>query len=219
MTRVKICGLTNLEDALVAAGAGADYLGFILWPNSKRAADPAAVPGIVRQLRQRPGCPLLVGVFVNSSAEEIASTLAEFDLDLAQLHGDEVPAMIGDPSSPIYGRAYKAIRPTSLEEAEADAEWYTPPERHLDIPALMVDTYHPALRGGTGETTDWEMAARLAASVPGFMLAGGLTPANVAGAVSQVKPFAVDVASGVELSPGKKDHNAVQAFVEAVRDN
>ena len=217
MTRVKICGITNLEDALTAAAAGADYLGFILWSGSPRAIQPAAAAGICRVICQQDRRPLLVGVFVNVSGLEMAATLEQCGLDLAQLHGEEVPALIGDPTSPLYGRAYKALRPTSLAEAEAEAEWYLPPARHPNHPALLLDTYHPQLRGGTGQAGDWRAAAHLAAQTPGLMLAGGLTPHNVAAAVQQTHPFAVDVASGVEYAPGMKDHDAVRAFINAVQ--
>ncbi len=215
MTRVKICGITNLEDALVAAAAGADYLGFILWPGSKRAIQPAAAAAICQAMRQQRPRPLLVGVFVNASGAEMAAQMDECGMDLAQLHGEEVPALIGDPASPLYGRAYKGLCPTSLAEAEAEAEWYLPPARHPDHPALLIDTYHPHWRGGTGQTGDWQTAAHLAAQIPGLMLAGGLTPHNVAAAVRQVQPFAVDVAGGVEQATGIKDHNAVRAFITA----
>ncbi|KAA3657761.1 MAG: hypothetical protein DWQ04_27160, partial [Chloroflexi bacterium] len=153
----------------------------------------------------------------------MAQTLDTVGLDLAQLSGEEVPKLIGDEGSPIYGRSYKALRPSSLAEAEADAEWYVPKENNqqstinnqqLTIPALLIDTYHPTLRGGTGETGDWSMSAKLAEMIPGLMLAGGLNADNVADAVRQIRPFAVDVASGVEASPGKKDHNWVRAFIQ-----
>lgn len=212
-TEVKICGITTLEDALAAADAGADYLGFILWPGSKRAVTPAEVQPIVATLRQRAACPCLVGVFVNEMAPTIARLLAELDLDLAQLSGEEPPALVADPSSPLYGRSYKGIRPASFPEAEAEAEWYVPPEPVAGRPSLLLDAYHPTLRGGTGRQADWSMAARLAATVQNLMLAGGLTPENVATAVEQVRPFAVDVASGVETAPGRKDHELLRAFV------
>ena len=215
--RVKICGITNLDDALAAAEAGADYLGFIVWEGSKRAVDTAAVAAIARTLHERGKAPLLVGVFVNETAKEAAAILDRCRLDLAQLSGDEPPADVGDPASPLYGRAYKALRPVSLAEAEAEAEWYEAPKLAEGQPALLLDTYHPTLRGGTGETGDWAVAARLAAQVPRLMLAGGLTPDNVSLAVQQVRPYAVDVASGVEAAPGKKDGERVGAFVRNAR--
>lgn len=215
--KVKICGITNLADAQVAVEAGADYLGFIFYPPSKRAVEVEAARQIVAELRAAPGCPLLVGVFVNETAVHMAHILDTCQLDLAQLSGEETPSLIGDPHSPIYGRAYKALRPASLAEAEADAEWYTPPVVAADAPTLLLDTYHPTLRGGTGQTTDWQMAATLAQKTPGLMLAGGLTPTNVAEAITQVRPFAVDTASGVETAPGLKDHNLVRLFISRAK--
>ena len=221
--KVKICGITNLEDAQIAVEAGADYLGFIFYPPSKRSVDIETAAAIVKTLRQQKNCPVLVGVFVNETGTHMAQTLNTVGLDLAQLSGEEVPKLIGDEDSPIYGRSYKAIRPASFDEAEADAEWYIPGKnskqstinnQQFIIPSLLIDTYHPTLRGGTGETGDWEMSAKLAASIPGLMLAGGLNADNVAEAVQQVSPFAVDVASGVEAGPGKKDHKLVRAFIK-----
>ncbi|HEX6383409.1 MAG TPA: phosphoribosylanthranilate isomerase [Anaerolineae bacterium] len=234
--KVKICGITNLEDALVAVEAGADYLGLIFYPPSKRAIDVKTAQCIVSHLRAEPTCPLLVGVFVNETAATMARILDSCNLDLAQLSGDELPSLIGDPHSPLYGRAFKALRPTSLAEAEAEAEWYFPPQltnqptnqptnhltnqpaNQLPHPSLLIDTYHPTLRGGTGETGDWSLSAQLARKIPGLMLAGGLTAENVAVAVRQVRPYAVDVASGVEARPGRKDHGLVKTFITRARE-
>lgn len=219
--KVKICGITNLEDALVAAEAGADYLGFIFYPPSPRAVDKAMAKSIVAHLRQHLAAPpLMVGVFVNETAVAIAQTLDECGLDLAQLSGEEVPSLAGDPDSLLYGRAYKAIRPASAAEAEVEAEWYKAPQLPVNSsqysvvgPSLLVDTYHPTLRGGTGIEVEWGIVVYLFEHTPGIMLAGGLNPDNVAAAIAQLKPFAVDVASGVEASPGKKDHDKVRTFI------
>ena len=213
MVKVKICGLTNLEDALVAVEAGADYLGFIFYPPSKRSISPEAAQTVTAHLRRLPNCPTLVGVFVNEPLAQMAAIMAACQLDLAQLSGEEVPMWLGDEASPVYGRGYKALRPTSLAEAEADAEWFLPPNPAPGQPTLLIDTYHPTLRGGSGETGDWTMSAKLAQTIPGLMLAGGLTAVNVAEAVQTVRPFAVDVASGVEASPGQKDAALVRAFI------
>lgn len=218
--KVKICGLTNLEDALAAVAAGADLLGFIFYPPSSRSISIEAAQQLVAQLRQTADpLPQLVGVFVNEPAERVATILDDCGLDLAQLSGDEVPSMIGDPASPLYGRAFKVLKPTSLAEAEAEVEWYLPPEAGTTptYPTLLLDTYHPTLAGGTGQTMNWTIAARLAEQIPGLMLAGGLTPDNVAEAVQTVRPYAVDVASGVEASPGRKDHHKVRAFIKAAK--
>ncbi|MCA9898711.1 MAG: phosphoribosylanthranilate isomerase [Ardenticatenaceae bacterium] len=223
--KVKICGLTNLEDAQTAVAAGADYLGFIFYPPSKRSVDIKNAKEIVQTVRSAPNCPVLVGVFVNETGERMAAILDEVGLDLAQLSGEEVPFLVGDERSPIYGRCYKALRPASLAEAEADAEWYSvngdqlsvngeqSPVSNLQSPSLLIDTYHPTLRGGTGEAGDWAMSAQLAQNISGLMLAGGLTAENVAEAVRLVRPFAVDVASGVEARPGQKDPNLVRTFI------
>lgn len=222
--KVKICGITNLEDALAAAEAGADMLGFIFYPPSKRSIDIATAQEITAILRQREAPPTLVGVFVNETAATMAHILDTCQLDLAQLSGEEVPKLVGDDNSPIYGRCYKALRPTSFAEAEADAEWYlppafsdNPPQRRPDQPALLIDSYHPTLRGGTGETGDWTLSAKLAKSIPHLMLAGGLNAENVTEAVQAVRPYAVDVASGVEASPGRKDHEQVKRFIERAK--
>ena len=215
--KIKICGITNLEDARAAVEAGADYLGFILYPPSKRTVDAATTRAIVAALREEgvagDGALRFVGVFVNESAATMAELLDRCGLDMAQLSGDEPPALVGDPQSPLYGRSYKALRPLSLAEAEAEAEWYLPPEPPSDAPTLLLDAHHPRLYGGTGQQADWSVAASLARTISGFVLAGGLTPENVAEAVRRVQPFAVDVASGVETLPGRKDHEKVRAFI------
>lgn len=215
--KVKICGITNLADALTAVSAGADYLGFIFYPPSKRSITPEAAQAIVAHVRTLPHCPVLVGVFVDETADYMAHILDSCQLDLAQLSGNEVPFLVGDERSPLYGRAYKALRPTSLAEAEAEAEWYTPPLLHPEQPTLLMDTYHPNLPGGTGETGDWQIGAELAQQVGRFMLAGGLTPDNVATAIQQVLPYAVDVASGVEASPGQKEPALVRSFIQKAK--
>lgn len=214
---VKICGITNLADALVAAEAGADYLGFIFYAASKRATNPDDVRQIVRELRGRPETPLLVAVFVNETASHMAHVLDSCGMDLAQLHGDETPNLIEDPDSPIYGRSYKALRPASFAEAEAEMEWYLPTKTLPGQPSLLIDARHASLYGGSGQTADWTMAARLARTVPKLMLAGGLNHDNVAEAFRQVQPYAVDVASGVESAPGRKDHFLVRSFIANAR--
>ena len=210
--QVKICGLTRLEDAIVAADAGADFLGFILYPPSKRGIAAPDVADIVKELRKRPDCPTLVGVFVNESPEYVLETITECNLDLAQLHGEEVPSQINDPNSILHGRAYKALRPQSLIEAEADAEWYIAEAPGMN-PTILIDAYHPELYGGTGELSDWEIGKAVIKMTNGLMLAGGLTPDNVIQALVEVRPYGVDVASGVEASPGVKDHDLVRSFV------
>ncbi len=213
---VKICGLTNLADALVAARAGADMLGFILYERSPRYVSPASVRALVRALRAELGAqanlPRLTGVFVNQPPDAVARILAFTGLDAAQLHGDEMPADLRS----LAGRAYKAIRPRPEEP-----DWATWLEfAQLGLargPSLLVDAFAPAAYGGTGSVADWTLAASLAQRVPGLLLAGGLTPDNVATAVTSVQPWGVDVSSGVEASPGVKDHAALAAFITHAR--
>jgi len=220
VTKVKICGLTRVDDAIMALEAGADFLGFILYPPSPRAITPEELAELTSELRNnpqtreifgRPAPPLLVGVFVNESTEAMSRLLETCGLDLAQLSGDEPAEMVSSPDSPLFGRAYKAIRPRTAAEAVDQSTRYA--ISTAVRPRLLLDTPHGRLYGGTGETGDWSLAATLAAAVPGVMLAGGLTPDNVAEAVRRARPFAVDVASGVELSPGRKDAKLVRAFI------
>jgi phosphoribosylanthranilate isomerase len=156
-------------------------------------------------------------VFVNESSQMIRATLVACGLDLAQLSGEENSDLVTGKGSPILGRAYQALRPKSTSEARESAPAFAAPTGP-DAPSLLLDTYHPALRGGTGTTADWVLAAEISRMTPRMMLAGGLTPDNVAAAVAQVNPFAVDVASGVEASPGRKDPDKVRHFLAAAKD-
>lgn len=213
MTIVKICGTTTLEDALIAAEAGADLLGFILYPKSPRYVAPDEVAKIVAGVRAAfDAPPRFVGVFVNEAAPQVLAILETTGLDLAQLHGDE-------PMSTLLAlarRSFKAVRPTGLDHALALAEEYAPIGASAG-PDLLIDAHNPAAYGGTGQRADWGAAAAVARRVERLLLAGGLTPDNVAEAVRVVKPWGVDVASGVELTPGRKDHDKVRAFVAAAQ--
>jgi phosphoribosylanthranilate isomerase len=211
MIYVKICGTTNLADARVAVEAGADLLGFILYPKSPRYVPPAAVREMVAALRGQ-GRTLLVGVFVNDSPAFVQTVLADTGLDLAQLHGDEEPAAC----APLAGRIFKALRPTGLDDALAAADLWAP-LAGASGPQVLLDAYDPRAYGGTGQKADWAAAAQVAERFPRTLLAGGLTPKNVRDAVAAVRPWGVDVASGVEAAPGRKDHAKVRAFVRAVR--
>ncbi|RME80387.1 MAG: phosphoribosylanthranilate isomerase, partial [Caldilineae bacterium] len=184
---VKICGITNARDAATAIHAGADMLGFICYPPSPRYVTPAQIAEILKAVAPLPERLRTVGVFVDASPDTIRDVMERSGLHLAQLHGGEPPAVL----ETLAGRAYKALRPTSLPEAEADVEWYAGlgPEAGPD---LLVDAYHPAAYGGTGRRADWEIAAALAASCR-LLLAGGLAPDNVAEAISRVRPWGVDV--------------------------
>ncbi len=213
MTHVKICGTTNLDDAIVAAEAGADLLGFILYPKSPRYVAPETIAAIANSLRSRGRrVPILVGVFVNVAPADILATLARTGLDLAQLHGDE-PASVFPA---LRGRAFKALRPVGLDDALAQAEIFWTHGVGAG-PQLLIDAYDPRAYGGTGHKADWDAAAAVARGFDRMLLAGGLTPENVAEAVRTVKPWGVDVASGVEAEAGRKDPTAVRRFVAAAK--
>ncbi len=215
-TRIKICGLTNLEDALAAAEAGADLLGFIFYEKSPRNVEARTVAAIVQALQDFSPATFhlslrTVGVFVNPDLEQVVRTLDYCGLDLAQLHGEEAPELL----AALPGRAFKALRPRDAAEAASQAATYAR-FGPAGGPDLLVDAYHPTLRGGAGQTGDWSLAASLVAQHR-LLLAGGLTPDNVADAIAQVQPWGVDVASGVEATPGRKDHARLRAFIAAVR--
>ena len=216
MTRIKICGVTSLDNALACAEAGADLLGLNFYARSPRCITPDAArasPMAARRARDR--CPLLVGVFVSAPADEIVHVLAAAGLDAAQLSGDEPPETL----HALDQRGIKALRPRDPAEAETLALGYAPYAPLDDrLPSLLVDAYHPALYGGTGESASLDVVQAAMARVPRLMLAGGLAPENVGARVSALRPWGVDVASGVENgTPGMKDLARVRAFVAAVR--
>lgn len=206
--KIKICGITNLEDAVAAIEAGADLLGFNFYRQSVRYVEPETARSIVEKIRSGVRRPQLIGVFVNSPLHEIRSIWRAVDLDLIQLHGDEPIEMLKQVNG------FKAIRPQSPAEAEKQAKTYAVENE----PALLIDAYRKGEYGGTGQVGDWSLAARIARRYP-ILLAGGLTPENVADAIRQVQPWGVDVASGVERAPGRKDAAKMQAFVARVRGN
>ena len=202
MTKIKICGIKTIDDALAAMDAGADMIGFNFYRKSPRYIDVGQCRDIMAVMRKY-GHITFIGVFVNASAEEIRATLETAALSLAQLHGDETAAMM----SSLHGKAFKAFRGIP-QRVEGFAR--------TDAPAFLLDSSVRGAFGGTGKTVDWSAAANLAKQYP-ILLAGGLTPENVADAVEQVNPWGVDVASGVESAPGKKDFAKMKAFVSAVR--
>lgn len=223
MTKIKICGIKTLPDALAAIDAGADYLGFNFYPKSVRFIESSACAEITSVLKREHPQVKLVGVFVNSPIEEIKDILQTCALDFAQLHGDETPEMV----AAFNGKAFKAIRLSSSESAEtfvypflksvletADASRY--PFQKPALPVLLIDASVKGVYGGSGITADWTAAAKLTQKYP-LLLAGGLTPENVAEAVRRVKPWGVDVASGVESAPGEKDARKMLEFIKAVR--
>ncbi len=215
--KVKICGLTNFDDAAAAIEAGADLLGFIFYEKSPRFIEPDQAKHIVAELHQAyptdPQTPRYrtVGVFVNRPAAYIAAIMALVGLDWAQLSGDE-PVVVLEQ---LQRRAYKAIRPRSYKEADAEASFYAALSPRSG-PRLLVDAYRPGEYGGTGHRADWTIAAQLA-RLRSILLAGGLHPDNVFEAVRQVRPWGVDVSSGVEKAPGVKDHDAIRAFVQQAK--
>lgn len=203
MTIIKICGIKTLPDALTAIEAGADYLGFNFYPKSVRFIEKSTCAEIISVLKREHPQVKLVGVFVNSSVEEIKDILQTCNLDLAQLHGDETPEIFAQ-LAPHAFRAFRGI-PESNAGYERD-----------EAPALLIDAAVKGVYGGSGVTADWTAAAELAKKYP-LLLAGGLTPENVTDAVRQVRPWGVDVASGVESAPGEKDAEKMSAFVKAVK--
>lgn len=209
MTVVKICGLSTLEDALAAIESGADMLGFNFYPKSPRYITPQACARIARRVRRDAPTVTLVGVFVNATAEEIAAILDGCGLHLAQLCGDEPP----DVLRVLGERAFKVLRPSSRAALESALLQY--PARSAP-PAYLLDAHVNGQYGGTGRHADWSLARLVARWVP-VLLAGGLTPENVAEAVQQVQPWGVDVASGVESMPGRKAPDKMQAFVRNAR--
>ena len=211
MVQVKICGITNLDDANVAVEAGADLLGFIFYPKSPRHIAPERAKEIVLATRCLSPVTRFVGVFVNESPERVWTVIDLAQLDLVQLHGSEPASMVRDLSP----RVYKSLRPRDADEAHAAVAEY---RSAIDgnVPAFIVDAYDAKQFGGTGTRTDWEVAASIARAFP-VLLAGGLTADNVADAIATVQPWGVDVSSGVEHAPGLKDHAKVRRFVEAVK--
>ena len=198
---LKVCGITRLADALHAVEQGATAIGVVFWPRSPRCIAPARAAEIVAAL---PSSVTAVGVFVNEPVDAIRSTAAEARLTAIQLHGDEPPAYAGALAWPV-------LRSVTLDDAgEACAAW---PVETL----LLVDAADRERRGGTGVTVDWERAAALARERR-VVLAGGLTPANVAAAIAAVQPYGVDVSSGVEEAPGVKDMEKVTRFLASARD-
>jgi len=204
VTRVKVCGITRLEDAERSVELGAWALGFILWERSPRAADPAVAAGIARALRRRVE---LSGVFVDPTLDEVARAADTLGLSLLQLHGDEGPAFCAEAGRRTGCRVIKAARVASGADLQALERFRT--DFHL------LDTRVEGLRGGSGRAWDWELAAHRRSKVPAI-LSGGLTPDNVAEGIAAVRPYAVDVASGVEAAPGVKDPAKLEAFLAAV---
>jgi len=201
---VKICGITNGPDARAACEAGANLLGFNFYKKSPRHITSADASKIRAQL---PQAVEAVGIFVNAPPAAVASLCSSLRLDAAQLHGDETPPTVAEVARTI--RVFKAFR-VDPDFSLAALDEYP------DAYALLFDAAHVGQYGGTGRTTDWALAQRAALSRR-IILAGGLKVENVAAAIRLVRPFAVDVASGVESKPGKKDHGRLREFIQEVR--
>lgn len=201
MTKIKICGITNLDDALASVEFGADAIGFIFVPNTPRYIEPAKAAEIIARL---PPFVTTVGLFVNDSQEHIKQVADQCKLNILQLHGQEPP----DFCLQFNRKIIKAFR-VKDEESLTDLPKYT-------VSAYLLDPYVKGAMGGTGVTFDWRLA--LEAKKYGLViLAGGLNPANVTKAIQQVHPYGVDVSSGVEAKPGKKDHSKLKDFIAAAK--
>jgi len=203
--KVKICGITNWTDARRAVDEGADFLGFNFYEGSPRCIRPAKAKQIVRRL---PKGVLAIGIFVNEPEEKMLETARKVGLDALQLHGDETPATVArlKKSFPVI----KAIRVKNLLRASEL-------NRFKKAHALLLDGFDSHQRGGTGKTFDWKMA-RKAGKYGRIFLAGGLTPGNVGEAIRTARPYAVDVCSGVEARPGKKDPARMRSLMRAVKE-
>ena len=204
-TKVKICGITNAEDATAAVEAGADALGFVFYRKSPRYIEPALARQIIMNL---PPLVIPVGVFVDEDQQVVRSIMDDCGLSLAQLHGNE---------SAIYckelGRTVlKALRLKDRSTFLALAEF----RGRAGVRGFILDAFSDQAYGGTGQVIDWQLAAE-AAKVARILLAGGLTPDNVEKAIKTVQPYGVDVSSGVERAPGKKDHEKVRTFIRAAK--
>lgn len=203
--KVKICGITNVEDALTAVEAGADAIGFVFHHTSPRRVTSDVVKRIVSQL---PPFVLPVGVFVNEDVKIVRDWMDDCGLAIAQLHGDEAAAYCELLGRPVL----KAIRLKDRGSLLALAEY----KGRSRVRGFVLDAFSAVSYGGTGQVTDWDLAAE-AAKAARVVLAGGLTPENVAEAIRKVQPYGVDVSSGVESRPGKKDPAKIRAFINAVK--
>ena len=200
MTLVKICWITNVADARAAVEAGADALGFNFYRPSPRYIAPQDARAIIDQL---PESVLKIGVFVNEDLKSLSLVLTEARLSAVQLHGHESPEYCRELAPTYVIKAFGATDNLNLEG--------------YDVDAIMLDTKDDLLHGGTGRVFDWSIAQRATSSVPKLFLAGGLSPENVAEAITRVRPYAVDACSSLEMRLGKKNHERVRAFIKAVR--
>lgn len=203
MTKVKICGITNLDDAIYAAECGADALGFIFYPKSPRFIEITKAKEIISKL---PPFITTVGVFVNESIEDIVNTIHECNINMVQLHGDETP----NYCSKLPVKTIKAIRVKGEDSLKKMTEYKTS--------TFLLDAYSEDSYGGSGKVFNWNLAIK-AKGYGRIILSGGLTPDNVREAIEKVKPYGVDVSSGVEEREGKKDRKMVKEFIRIIKDN
>ncbi|MDO8536475.1 MAG: phosphoribosylanthranilate isomerase [Candidatus Omnitrophota bacterium] len=203
MVKIKICGITNKKDAIAAAGLGIDMMGFVFYDRSKRYVEPRIVKDIANEL---PQSIAKVGVFVDMNKDKILEIAEDCALDIIQFHGDETPGYCeGFRDSYKIIKAFRIKDKTSLKGInDYNTDFY------------MLDAYSIKEKGGTGESFDWNIIENFEILKP-VILSGGLTPDNVRGAIEKVSPYGVDVSSGVEKSPGKKDLDLMKKFVENVR--
>lgn len=201
MVKVKICGITNIEDANAAVSAGADALGFVFYAKSKRYIDPTKAKNIISTL---PPFITTVGVFVNHSRDEVMEIREDSNIDYCQLHGDETP----EYCSALPLKLIKAVRIKEGMDSSVLKEY--------PVSAMLFDTFSPSEYGGTGKTFNWDIVGNLGYERP-IILAGGLDSSNVASAIGLVKPYAVDVSSAVEIEPGIKNHDKIKNFIKAAK--
>jgi phosphoribosylanthranilate isomerase len=213
MVKVKICGITNFEDAVAATEAGADMLGFNFYRPSSRYIEPDRAREIVDHLRSdsQNTPPTMVGVFVDESIDSVVRIVNDVNLDAVQLHGEEPPEFCAELKSLLPDKdVIKALRVNGAFDPQTASRY--------SVQAIMLDAFHEQLRGGTGRVIDWDIARTVRDLVPQLFLSGGLSPENVAEAISRVQPFAVDACSSLESSPGRKDRARLIEFVRAVRN-
>ena len=209
MTKVKLCGVTLLDDAARVGAAGADFIGFNFWPQSKRHLAPERAPMLARAARAA-GTLQVVGVFVDATIDDILAVHRAVDLDIIQLHGYEGPELVAAVVNATKRPVWKAISVRTAEDVERLEIW--------PADAILLDAPTPG-RGGSGTTFDWALAQGARRRYPAMhiVLAGGITPDNVGEAIAAVQPWAIDVASGVEAGPGVKDPDKITRLVAAAR--
>ena len=203
MTRIKICGITSIKDAVEASKLGIDMLGFVFYEKSKRCVSPKLVKAITNELTASVD---RVGVFVDERPEEVLAIAADCGLTMLQFHGDETPEYCA-----AFKDGFKIIKAFRIKDRQSLKK-----TSEYDVDLFLLDAYSPEMAGGTGETFDWKVLNDFEFLKP-IILSGGLTPQNIAQAIEEVSPYGVDVSTGVESSPGKKDVNLMSQFVMNVR--